>query len=562
MRAAIYARVSTEEQTQNFSIENQVERLLKYCSDKEYSVIEEYIDPGYSGTTLKRPALSKMIYDARAKSFEIILVYKLDRLFRSNRHMYNTLAEFEELGIQFASVTESFDTTTAMGKAYLGMASTFAEWERNTFMERSRDGMRKAIQSGQYSGGIVAYGYQLNPDTKRLDVNHEEAEVVHQMYYWLNEGGMNCYTIAERLNALGIPTRYAKDGRGIRGRSTANTWRAGRVYNMLRNTAYKGEWIYGKRSKNRKAERTTGECPAIVDIETFEKAQVRLRDNSLRSDRNAERVYPLRGLIKCELCGHSYCGGHYNTKNGEVNYYRCTRGGLRGGKIGEGCNSLTIPSEPLENLIWQHITDFVSKPKTIQRILERRQQTSNNNGSEKEIQQAEQRVRDLFEAEKRLLHLYADPKSKVSREMLDTQIEEIAQQRDLLKGHISELRESKDSEMEQSRKLESIGFILKQLRKIVKTAKPETKQQVIETLVSKILVNKDDEGYAIIKIIYAFDDSVLSLGNEDKLENREQEFGLGSARMSVRVLRRPLPAMYLPLQPGFQIPEAHQRPLY
>ena len=151
--------MSTEEQAHNFSIQNQVEALLKYCEQNGYQVIKQYIDPGWSGTILERPALSELLHDAKAKLFDMVLVYKLDRLFRSNRHMYNTMAEFEELGIAFASITEPFDTTTTMGKAYLGMASTFAEWERNTFMERSRDGLRKAVEQGIFSGGIVTYGY-------------------------------------------------------------------------------------------------------------------------------------------------------------------------------------------------------------------------------------------------------------------------------------------------------------------------------------------------------------------------------------------------------------------
>ena len=94
-------------------------------------------------TILDRPALNKLLLDAKSKLFNTVIVYKLDRLFRNSRHMYNTLAGLEELGIGLSSVTEPFDTTTTMGKAYLGMASTFAEWERNTFMERSKDGTRK-----------------------------------------------------------------------------------------------------------------------------------------------------------------------------------------------------------------------------------------------------------------------------------------------------------------------------------------------------------------------------------------------------------------------------------
>jgi len=148
MRAAIYARVSTQEQTENFSIENQLDQLRTYCQHHGYQIVGEYVDPGWSGTTLERPALTKLLEDTRARLLDIVLVFKLDRLFRSNRHMYNTLAEWEENSICFASVTEPFDTTTTMGKAYLGMASTFAEWERNTFMERSRDGVKKAVEKG------------------------------------------------------------------------------------------------------------------------------------------------------------------------------------------------------------------------------------------------------------------------------------------------------------------------------------------------------------------------------------------------------------------------------
>jgi len=166
VKAAIYARVSTEEQVQNYSIENQLEHLHKYCEQHNYGVFREYVDPGWSGTTIERPALTNLLSDAKEKLFDVVLVYKLDRLFRSNRHMYNTLAEWEEIGISVSSVTEPFDTTTTMGKAYLGMASTFAEWERNTIVERSQLGIRKAVENGIYSGGIVAYGYRLNPNTK------------------------------------------------------------------------------------------------------------------------------------------------------------------------------------------------------------------------------------------------------------------------------------------------------------------------------------------------------------------------------------------------------------
>ena len=107
--------------------------------------------------------------------------------------------------------------------------------------------LEKAVEKGQYSGGIVAYGYKLNPDTKRLEINEEESRIITNIYHWLVHEGMTTYSIAQRLNALAVPTRYSKDGRGVRGKATAGIWRPGRVYNMLKNPAYKGEWQYGKR---------------------------------------------------------------------------------------------------------------------------------------------------------------------------------------------------------------------------------------------------------------------------------------------------------------------------
>ncbi|MDD4858650.1 MAG: recombinase family protein [Dehalococcoidales bacterium] len=558
MKAAIYARVSTEEQAQNFSIGNQVERLRKYCSDKEYPIVEEYVDAGYSGTTLKRPALTKMMDDARAKLFDAILVYKLDRLFRSNRHMYNTIAEFEDLGIQFASVTESFDTTTAMGKAYLGMASTFAEWERNTFMERSRDGMRKAIQSGQYSGGIIPYGYQLNPDTKKLEINEEEAKIVRQLYYWVNEKGMTCYSIAPQLNALGIPTRYSKDGRGIRGKATARLWRPARVYNMLRNSTYKGEWVYGKRSKKRLNSPVITTCPSIVDSDTFNKARNNLKDHCLWADRNSKRLYLLRGLVKCEICGHSYSGYcSHSTRNGELQYYRCNRNGNRGNLLSEACDSPSVPAKLLEDWVWEKITNFVKNPETVRMAIETRLELTNDDDYRAQIDDAEKRLEELIESEKRLLRLYADPKGQFSKEALDSELEEIVHSREIIKKHISALTDAQANEKAYRKRLENIGFILGKLNKSIQYATPETKRAVIENLLLEVRVGKDDEGNPAIRCVFAFDENnTLPYNN---IENEAENHQLCSARMSVRLLRRPRPAMHLPARADIPLPATHQR---
>jgi len=449
-----------------------------------------------------------------------------------------------------------------MGKAYLGMASTFAEWERNTFMERSRDGMRKAIQSGQYSGGIIPYGYQLNPNTKKLEINEEEAKIVRQIFYWINENGMTCYSIAPQLNALGIPTRYSKDGRGIRGKATAKLWRPGRVYNMLRNPTYKGEWVYGKRSKKRLHSLVTSTCPHVVDVNTFDKAQSRLKANSLWSDRNSKRFYLLRGLVKCDVCGHAYCGYcSHSTRNGELRYYRCNRNGNRGNLLSGACYSPSVPAKLLEDWVWGKIADFVRNPETVKKAIKNRLESTGNDEYGVQINDAEKRLEELIESEKRLLRLYADPRNQFSKEALDSESEEIVQSREILKKHICELTDAQTSEKEYKKRLESIGFILSKLSKSIQYATPETKRQVIENLLLEVRVGKDEDGNPAIRCVFAFDEkNVLpSCYNETNYESENHQ--LQSSRMSVWLLRRPVQTMHLLPQYGLPLPTANQRSL-
>ena len=528
MKAALYARVSTQEQAQNFSIGNQLDHLHKYCQQHGYQIIEEYVDPGWSGTLLERPALTKLLSDAKAKIFDVVVVYKLDRLFRSNRHMYNTLAEWEELGIALASVTEPFDTTTTMGKAYLGMASTFAEWERNTFMERSRDGLRKAVEQGLYSGGIVAYGYRLNPDTKQLEIEEQEAKVVRDIFRWIVSEGMTCYSIAPRLNAFSIPTRYTKDKRGIRGKKTAGIWRPGRVYNMLRNPAYKGEWVYGRRSKTRQL--IKGKCPPIVDSQTFDLAQAKLRENNMWADRTRRRPYMLRGLIKCGICEHSFTGYYTRRANKtEDRYYRCNRNGNKGNLLSERCYAPQIRADVVEELVWKQICEFIQNPEVVSKVLKDKFDGCHQAEYIAELAQTRHRLNELKEAERRLLVKYADPIYDFSDEALREALAEIKASGNIVQARIRELEKAIASDEEQRQKLHDVSTILHTLKERVKDATYETKRKIFELLLKEIRVGRAESGTTILNIVYFFSKDLLEASPDTQLH---------SSRMPLWILRR------------------------
>ena len=520
MKAAIYARVSTEEQTQNFSIENQLDHLKKFCQQHDHQVSGEYIDPGWSGATLQRPELSRLLQDAKAKLFDIVVVYKLDRLFRSNRHMYNTLAEWEEIGVSLVSVTEPFETSTSMGKAYLGMASTFAEWERNTFMERSRDGVRKSVEKGHYFGGIVAYGYKLNPATKKLEIDEQEAEIVKGIFSWILEHGQSCITIAKRLNAMNIPTRYIKDGRGLRGKSTAGIWRPARVYNMLRNTAYKGIWEYGKRNKKRQTMKMN--CSAIIDERTFALAQARLRENNLWADRTRRKPYLLRSLIKCDICGHNYTGcTSLTTSNKELSYYRCNMRTNRGNILPDKCQSPSVRADIIEEIVWQQICEYIQDPDIAREALKDKYDVCKQGEYVSELAQVKHRLEELKQAEQRLLVRYADPTNNVSEQALNGALNEIKGNRQLVQDRMNELEKSIVSEDEKSRRLNDVTEILNTLREKVSVTTFEIKRKICELLVKEIRVGRNADGEVMFNIRYYFDkDLITSDGKFELLSAR------------------------------------------
>ena len=148
MKVAIYARVSTPEQT----VETQLRALWKFCEARGWDVHREYVDVGVSGAKASKPELDLLMKDARALRFKIVLVWKFDRMFRSVEHMLHALGEFEALGIDFVSMTESIDTTTPAGKMVFTMLAAVAEFEKDLVRERTRAGMDRARAAGKRIG--------------------------------------------------------------------------------------------------------------------------------------------------------------------------------------------------------------------------------------------------------------------------------------------------------------------------------------------------------------------------------------------------------------------------
>lgn len=281
-RAALYARVSTERQDlEGYSIPLQQERLVAYCSAMGWDVSEVFVDPGFSGSTLKRPGLSAMVEAVRENRFDVVVVYKLDRLSRSQRDTLYLIEDvFEASGTSFVSVQESFDTSTIYGRAMLGVISVFAQMERETIAERTLMGRTgRAMDGLWHGGGVSPIGYTYRDG--RLVVNPEEAEQVRDVY---------------EMYARGLSV--SEICREMSGRKTSHgDWsHTSTVGNVLDNPLYAGTVRFAGVS-----------VPGLHDpiVDAFLDRAVKAR-RGRKDTPTEENRYLLSGMVYCGLCGARY----------------------------------------------------------------------------------------------------------------------------------------------------------------------------------------------------------------------------------------------------------------
>ena len=208
-KAVGYIRVSTEEQAkEGISLDNQAASITAYCKAKEWDLTEIITDEGLSAKDLKREGVQKLIAMVKAKKFDMLIVYRLDRLTRSIRDLgYLTQDLFDKHDVAFSSIRESFDTSTATGRLMLNLIGCIAQWERETIAERTRDGLRyKKSKLERY--GPVPFGFEL--DGKDLRPNKDELTIVDRIRDLRHRLRFSYRAIANRLNAEGVRTRAGR----------------------------------------------------------------------------------------------------------------------------------------------------------------------------------------------------------------------------------------------------------------------------------------------------------------------------------------------------------------
>ncbi len=293
-KVACYCRVSTENQIENYSIDEQRERLYAFCKARGWSEPKMFIDPGYSGGNLDRPALRSLLEQVAAGKFQMVVVYKLDRLSRSQKDTLYLIEDvFNKNNVAFVSVCENFDTSTPFGKAMIGILSVFAQLEKDQITERFTMGRIGRAKNGLYHGGSTApTGYDYVDG--RLVMNPFIAAQVKEIFDRFMRG--------ESMHS--IQTNMHK----LYGGWTNHTV----IYYILQNSVYMGKVKFAGQEYD-------GEHEPIITPEQFYETQRLLTE---RSAAIPERIktpfragFLLSGLVFCGNCGAKYHGNH--------GYYKC-----------------------------------------------------------------------------------------------------------------------------------------------------------------------------------------------------------------------------------------------
>lgn len=311
MKAAIYTRVSTEEQRDyGYSIDGQIRELVDYCKRKKYDVIGVYNDAGFSGKNMKRPELERLLGDVKKGIVDVIVAVKVDRLTRDGYDGQWLLKEFNNYNVTLDLLYEQYDVNSVNGEMMFGLNLLFAQRERKEIASRTRRGLEEAVRQGKYPNK-APIGY-VKDSNKQLQIDHTTSLIIKDIFE-LYTTGISMKKIADRLN---LENRYNRRG---------TEWDERSVLIILNNPIYKGECHWGRSRQNKKQNPPIvilNHSPAIISPELYDRCQEQVDKN--KHGGYGAHIHIFSGLIKCPTCNKTMSNYFTikTTRKGEkVKYY-------------------------------------------------------------------------------------------------------------------------------------------------------------------------------------------------------------------------------------------------
>nr|DAF23068.1 MAG TPA: integrase [Caudoviricetes sp.] len=468
-KVAIYVRVSTTSQAEEgYSIEEQIYKLEAYCKIKDWSVYKVYTDGGFSGSNTERPALEGLIKDADKKKFDTVLVYKLDRLSRSQKDTLFLIEDvFIKNGIEFLSLQENFDTSTPFGKAMIGLLSVFAQLEREQIKERMQLGKLGRAKAGKsMMWAKTSYGYDYHKETGTMTINPVQSLAI-KFIFESYLSGRSITKLRDDLNE-----KFPKE----------KPWNYRAVRKILGNPVYCGyNQFMGEIYK--------GNHEPIISKEVYDKTQKELK---IRQRTAAENVNPRPFQAKYMLSGIAQCGyclaplkilmGMYRKDGTRLVKYECHQRhprkmrGVTTYNDNKKCDSGFYLKDELEAFVLKEVNKLQHDSEYLETIF------SDNHKESIDRESYQKQIRELSKKLSRLNDLYID--DRITLEELQSKSSEFQSMRALLEKELENDPTLKQDESKNAIKHElSKGDISKM--------DYESQKTIVRALIKKVQVTAD-----------------------------------------------------------------------
>lgn len=469
MLVGLYPRVSTSEQAQHgYSIGEQIERMEKYCDAMGWKIYDTYTDAGFSGGSMERPGLQRMIRDVKKKKVDKIIVYKLDRLSRSQKDTLELIEDvFLANGVDFISISENFDTATPFGKAMIGILAVFAQLEREQIKERMTMGKIARGKKGYFMGGHSPIGYTYTDG--KLIVDEFEAVLVRKVFEMAAQNE-SIKGIVRKMNLAGMTHKYGD-------------WNTPTLYHLLRQRTYigeirmNGEWYKGQHEP-------------ILSKELFDSAQKVLdkRTENFSKDRRSGNLNSfLGGLLYCGKCLAKYTRStkHYIIKGKSYHYvyYECYSRTQKSKQLIKdiNCRNKHWNMDELDNIIFEEIRKLAVDPAYLAEIT-----AGSPDSFDDQIKTIESYITKLDDQISKLMDLYST--SGIPLNILEEKIHRINDQRNKLEHEAERIQAENE---ERLTKAEIIG-IASSFSDILDRGDFFEIRNVLTTLIDKIVLAGND----------------------------------------------------------------------
>ncbi len=451
-----YVRVSTDNQLENYSIDEQIDRLAAYCKAKDWGLVKIYTDGGFSGGNTNRPALQQMLEDIKKADVDAVIVYKLDRLSRSQKDTLMLIEdEFLSNDVDFISINENFDTSTPFGRAMIGILSVFAQLEKDQITERFTMGRIGRGKAGYFhGGGNSPHGYDYVDG--ELIVNEFEAIQILEIY--------NLFINGKSINAI---------SKILNGKYDNRNWTSAAVRNALKNSIYIGKVQF-------KGIQYDGKHVPIISFDQFNEVQCLLQSKERKNAKiTAQKPlfragYLLSGLIYCSRCGAKYSANH--------GYYKCYSRSKSVEKYitDPNCKNDNWKIEELDTLVLDAVRELMENREILQELS---LQSKPNTEYIFNTKKVKARIEAIDKQLNKLIDLYQI--GTLHMEILTSKVKALAQEKKILNEKLNRKHDKTDNLAVFMNILNSFGFCFEPFDL-------DAKRMLIAALIERIEIDGND----------------------------------------------------------------------